>query len=69
MRFKISESWFEKTKTWTLDWILLSLVFDIFAIQMYIERREEQNKREIVGVDVVKMRSWQDNWFVLSTLS
>ena len=69
MRFKISESWFEKTKTWTLDWFLLSLVFDIFAIQMYIERREEQNKREIVGVDVVKMRSWQDNWFVLSTLS
>ena len=69
MRFKISESWFEKTKTWTLDWFLLSLVFDIFAMQMYIERREEQNKREIAGVDFVKMRSWQGNWFVLSTLS
>ena len=38
-------------------------------VYIYMERREEQNKRDIVGVDLVKLRSWQDSSFVLSSLS
>jgi hypothetical protein len=34
-----------------------------------MERRKEQNIQEIVGVYLVKQRSWQNNSFVLSKLS